>query len=170
MYIQDKERARNKSNKKNLKKFKKSLDKLLLVWYNIRVVKIKSYCNNKILKELFFMTEKKITKKDYFMQLLEIVGDSDELTSFINHEIELLDKKNLTKSVKVLEKDKEIVSKILEVLQDNKNLKCTEIAKTLEYEYSAQKISAMLKKLVDSGKVERTTEKRVSYFNIKEVE
>lgn len=116
------------------------------------------------------MTEKKITKKDYFMQLLEIVGDSDELTSFINHEIELLDKKNLTKSVKVLEKDKEIVSKILEVLQDNKNLKCTEIAKTLEYEYSAQKISAMLKKLVDSGKVERTTEKRVSYFNIKEVE
>ena len=41
-------------------------------------------------------TSKKMTKKDYFFMLLELsdVQDNEDLVNFINHEIELLNKKN----------------------------------------------------------------------------
>ena len=42
---------------------------------------------------------KKLTKRDYFAQLKEIVKDNAELVAFIDHELELLNKKaNIMKS------------------------------------------------------------------------
>ena len=41
---------------------------------------------------------KKLTKRDYFSQLREIVKDNESLVAFIDHEIELLNKKNSSKS------------------------------------------------------------------------
>ena len=37
---------------------------------------------------------KKLTKRDYFAQLKEIVKDNAELVAFIDHEVELLTRKN----------------------------------------------------------------------------
>ena len=40
---------------------------------------------------------KKLTKRDYFSQLKEIVKDNVDLVNFIDHEIELLNKKASSK-------------------------------------------------------------------------
>lgn len=37
--------------------------------------------------------EKKITKRENFEAILELVKDNEELTAFVNHEIELIDKR-----------------------------------------------------------------------------
>ena len=37
---------------------------------------------------------KKVTKREYFAQLREVVADNPELVAFIDHEVELLNKKN----------------------------------------------------------------------------
>ena len=44
--------------------------------------------------------EKKITKKEMFAKLREMVKDNAEMVKFIDHEIELLEKKNASKSAK----------------------------------------------------------------------
>ena len=46
------------------------------------------------------MANKKMTKKDYFNELLEIaeVQDNKSMVDFINHELELLEKKNASNS------------------------------------------------------------------------
>ena len=43
-------------------------------------------------------TTKKITKKERFNELIAMVGDRTDLVEFLNHEIELLDKKASTKT------------------------------------------------------------------------
>ncbi len=40
------------------------------------------------------MSTKKLTKRDYFNQLRTLVEDDETLVAFIDHEIELLDRKN----------------------------------------------------------------------------
>jgi len=116
----------------------------------------------------------KITKKDYFNKLLAIeeVAQSEKLTKFISHEIELLDKKNSSKSSKTSKSQDEVKAKVLEVLENepNKLFTATEIAKELEFEYSVNKIAPQLKKLVAEELVIRTEEKRKSYFQLNKIE
>ena len=114
---------------------------------------------------------KKLTKKDYFSQLKEIVKDNVELVNFINHEIELLDKKASSKTPSKTQianesiKDK-IVSVLVEMarpatitdIQENSN----ELA-----ELSNQKISALLTQLVNAEIVVRTVDKKKAYFTVK---
>ena len=48
------------------------------------------------------MTNKK-TKKDLFLEVREVVTGNEELVAFVDHELELLNKKAGTKSTKVNE-------------------------------------------------------------------
>ena len=66
------------------------------------------------------MAEKKITKKDRFNELLGIeeVAKVQDLVDFINHEIELLDKKSGKKAVKVTEEQVAIQGAILVALEE----------------------------------------------------
>lgn len=114
---------------------------------------------------------KKMTKRDYFNALLNIaeVKADDEMVKFIEHELELLAKKNSAekKPTAVQVANEGIKSVILETLAENGGLMTiTEMQKVNAKlgELSNQKISALVKQLVADEKVEKIEEKRKSFF------
>lgn len=115
------------------------------------------------------MAEIKKTKKVYFNEILEIVKGNSDLENFVNHEIELLDKKNLSKApTKVQIENESIKETILEVLiNSDRKMTISDIQNANEElsSYSNQKISALLTQLVNEKKVERTLEKKKAYFS-----
>ena len=124
------------------------------------------------------MAEKKITKREKFEMLLGMVEGNDMLTEFINHEIELLSKKLSGGSAKKDEEQEmffEVIRDILAECADVKGMQCGAIVKDERAasfkwkdgkETSSQRVSAMLKKLVDKGDVVKTTDKKVTYFRL----
>lgn len=123
--------------------------------------------------------EKKMTKKEYFAVLAEVVANSDMenkegALAFIAHEVELLEKKSAKSGqTKTQKENAEILVKIkAELAEVGKAVTITELqAASAEIaQYSNQKLSALLKKLVESGEVVKTTEKKKSYFAVAEIE
>lgn len=118
------------------------------------------------------MTNKKMTKKDYFKMLKSIdkVAENDELVKFIDHEIELLDRKNSADrklSGNALA-NVGLKEEIIEIFQKNPAhlFTATEVQKAMKDEYSNQRISALLKQLKNDGKVEKIQDKRKSFFKL----
>lgn len=117
----------------------------------------------------------KSTKKDYFNQLLaiEAVSENSELVEFINHELELLAKKSgKTTKTKNQKENDEILQTILNCMSTATTPHTiTELQGLFEElsGYSNQKLSALMKKLVDSGKVTKEVIKKKSYFSIAEI-
>lgn len=118
------------------------------------------------------MAEKKLIKKDYFNMLREIVVSMErqDLVDFIDREVELLNKKSsrttLTKTQLENETLKEkVVSTLVEL---GKYATITEIqtANAELADLSNQKMSALLKQLVDSNVVDKVIEKKKAYFSI----
>ena len=113
---------------------------------------------------------KKMTKKDFFKELRGMVIDHQDLVDFIDHELELLDRKS-SKSVetKTQIENKNIMETILsELTRIARPITISELQNESDIlkEYSNQKLSALLKKLVDSNQVVKTTDKKKSYFSI----
>jgi hypothetical protein len=113
--------------------------------------------------------EKKITKKEMFAMIMEEVKGNAEMVAFLEHEIELLNKKKGSANSKKEEEQKVVMDLIRETLMvAEKGLTVTELQKANVGlgALSNQKVSAMLKKLVDNGEVIKTVEKKVSFFSI----
>ena len=117
------------------------------------------------------MKEKKITKRERFEELLAIpqVAEKDGLVQFIEHELELLAKKNSAekKPTAVQIANEGIKSVIYDVLVENGNLMTiSEMQKASAElgELSNQRISALVRQLLADGKVERIEEKRKAYL------
>lgn len=116
----------------------------------------------------------KMTKKDWFEELKNVVSASDyerkdEAMGFLTHEIELLNKKSTKGTLTKTQKENvEVIKKIKVVLETFENpVTITEMQKTDKLsEYSNQKLSALLKKLVSTGEVVRTEEKKKAYFSL----
>lgn len=112
------------------------------------------------------MTNKK-TKKDLFLEIREVVAGNEELVAFVDHELELLNKKAGTKSTKVNEEQVALMEKIVNALNEiGRGVTISELQKENAEmaEYSNQKLSAMLKKLVDNKQVTKIVDKKKSYF------
>ena len=122
--------------------------------------------------------EKKITKKEMFAQVIamaqgkEISVSADEIVAFAEHEIELLNKKAGTKSKKETANDAEnarLMEVIVETLTGSEKAMTVSELMTASAELgelSNQKVSALMKKLVDGGRVQKSTDKRKSVFSI----
>lgn len=117
------------------------------------------------------MTNKKVTKREKFEMLkaLSEVQANPMLTEFIEHELELLAKKNTSekKPTAVQQANEGLKEVILNVLTENGGLMTvTDIQKSCEElaELSNQKVSALIRQLKDDGKVEKVEDKRKSYF------
>lgn len=113
------------------------------------------------------MANTRKTKREFYAELREVVADNAELVAFIDHEVELLDKKNKNKSskpTKVQIENENIKVRIVEYL--NGTGESTRIKGLQEngFDYSTSKLSALLKQLVDDNKVEKFYEKKVAYF------
>ena len=116
------------------------------------------------------MANKK-TKREFFGEIREIVKDNTELVAFIDHELELLDKKTSAKSTKVNTEQVELMGKIVNALNKiGRSVTISELQKENAEmaEYSNQKLSAMLKKLVDNKQVTKMIDKKKSYFMVAE--
>ena len=114
------------------------------------------------------MMNNKITKKERFTEMVAIFNGLErmDLVEFCEHELELLEKKSASKGDS--KKAKEMVADMDFIFEElvamNGPVTITELIKARNLEYSNQKVSAMLKKLIEVGKVERYTDKKVAYF------
>ena len=111
----------------------------------------------------------KITKKEMFTMIKAQVKDNAEMVAFIDHEIELLDKKaSSKKATKTQEANVGIKSTILAVLGGGKSMTVTEMqgASAELGELSNQKVSALVRQLVEAGEVVKTIDKKVSRFSL----
>lgn len=115
------------------------------------------------------MTNKKMTKKEMFALIREEVKGNAEMVAFIDHELELLEKKKGSANSKKVEELKPEFDLILSVLaQCEKPVRVDEL-RALNSELgllSNQKVSARLRVLETEGKVVKTVEKKVSYFSV----
>ena len=121
--------------------------------------------------------EKKMTKKEMFTLIANLNASNKDIVDFCNHEIELLDRKKSNGNAKANEKMDNQVSLVYSALAGlGRPVKVSElIAETDLVELandsgvvSTQKVSALLKKLKDSGKVVSYTDKKHTYFKIAE--
>lgn len=117
--------------------------------------------------------EKKITKKEMFANLYTVVEASDvankaDLLGFIDHEVELLEKKSSKVTMTATQKENiGVIETIKEVLAEKPNSTVSELIKDERLPYTNQKVSALLKKLCDAGEVDKATDKKVSRFSLK---
>lgn len=121
------------------------------------------------------MMKDKMTKKDWFETIRAFLEESDfepkeEALNFLSHEIELLNKKSScgkkTKNQKENEEIKKLILVALELFGKPVTV-TTMIKENSEMnKLSPQKLSALLKQLVESEEVVRTVEKRVPYFSL----
>lgn len=119
--------------------------------------------------------EKKLTKKEKFAMLKEIVVDmgNDMLVEFIDNEISLLEKKSSKSTqTKTQVENETIKDKIVAVLKNlDRKVTITELQGANEEmaTYSNQKLSALLKQLVEENRVVRVPDKKKTYFTVASV-
>ena len=122
------------------------------------------------------MENKKITKKETINLLIDVlmgtkeVEDMQIFVDFLVHERELLEKKSSNSGQTKTQKENEVIKdKIVETLKgldgystitdiQNANVELSEL--------SNQKISALLKQLVDTGIVAKVIDKKKAYFKL----
>lgn len=114
----------------------------------------------------------KMTKKDYFNVLAEIVKGAKveneaEILEFLDRQIELLSKKSNVKT-KTQKENEVLVERVYDALVAvAKPVTVTDLqAVEGMNEFSNQKLSALLKKLVDTSRVVKTIDKKKSYFSV----
>ena len=117
------------------------------------------------------MTEKKLTKRDYFEMIKGICGDRIDIVEFCDHEIELLNKKaSHPRSANATQKENEVIkNQLVEALKEvGSAVTITELQGANENmaQYSNQKLSALLRQLVNENIVVKTTDKKKSYFSV----
>ena len=120
------------------------------------------------------MENKKMTKKETINLLIDVlmgnkeVEDVQMFIDFLTHERELLERKSSNSGQTKTQKENEILKeKIVETLKElNKFSTITEIqtANAELADLSNQKISALLKQLVDTDVIEKVIEKKKAYF------
>lgn len=114
------------------------------------------------------MTNKKMTKRDYFTAILNKYDLTADEKSFIEHELELLAKKNSSEKKPTAQQvaNEGLKSVILNVLTENGGLMTiTDIQKSSAElaDLSNQRISAIVRQMVGIS-VERVEDKRKAYF------
>jgi hypothetical protein len=118
---------------------------------------------------------KKITKRETLNNLIARYPNDSELVAYCEHEIELLDNKKASGSKKVNETAVAHENLVYETLvKMGKPVTATELIASGNLEslandsgvVTSQRVSAYLKKLDDSGKVTKTTDKKKTYFSV----
>jgi len=125
-------------------------------------------------KELMIM--KKMTKKEMFAEVIAVVErveveNKAEMLNFLAHEVELLERKSSKSGQTKTQKENVLLMEqlVLALGEMPEPVTISEFQAKSEFEVatlSNQKLSALLKKLVESGKVVKTVEKKKSYFSV----
>ena len=112
--------------------------------------------------------QKKMTKADYFKQIKQNYPLTEDEVKFIDHEIDLLAKKNSAEKKPTAQQvaNDGIKSAIIEGMESAKAYTITDIIKSVPAcaDLTNQRVSALMRQLVESGAVVRTEDKRKAYF------
>ena len=115
----------------------------------------------------------RLTKAQKFAILADLpaVKADPMLSEFIAHEVELLAKKNSADKKPTAQQEVNAVIKtaVLEVLGDGKLRTVSDLLKEvpgLPDTMTNQRMSALVRQMVDAGQVKRTEDKRKAYFSI----
>lgn len=118
----------------------------------------------------------KMTKKEYFAKIKELLANESDIVEFCDHELELLAKKNASRGETATQKENAVISEqVLEILASVGVAKTitdlindTEIGKITfgkdQKAMSNQKLSRLLNDLAKDNKVVRTVVKGIAYF------
>lgn len=118
------------------------------------------------------MKMEKMTKRDYFNAIRAILAEdnkNDSLVAFIDHEVELLNKKNATRSTKPTKTqvaNANLADEIYNAMEDAKSYTVADV-KALVPELedaNPQKVTALLTKLRKEIRVSREVVKGKAYF------
>lgn len=130
------------------------------------------------------MAENKYKQKQMYEEVIKMASGEptsipmDKVIEFAKKKLEQLANKSAGGSAKRDEEQEmffEVIRDILAECTDVKGMQCGAIAKdirALEFKWkdgketSSQRVSAILKKLVDKGDVIKTTDKKVTYFRL----
>ena len=116
------------------------------------------------------MANTKITKIEVLREMAqnEVIKANPNFANYVAHEIELFEKKSANrKSTKTQTENVGIKTEILKALEGSDGMTASQIMPLVsEGAYTNQKISSLLRQLVESGEVVRYTEKRVAYFRL----
>ena len=111
---------------------------------------------------------KKPTKKQTFNEILSSYNLTDEHKKFLLHEIELLEKKNSSdKGLTAIQKaNLDLKEAILGFMEKDTLYTVSTLIKSVPElnELSNQKVTALMRGLIDEGKVEKRPDKKVTYF------
>lgn len=116
-----------------------------------------------------------MTKKEMFTLIATLNASNTEIVEFCNHEIELLDRKKSNGNAKANEKMDSQVNLVYNALVGlDRAVTASELIAETDLSalanesgvVSTQKVSAMLKKLKEQGRVETYTDKKKTYFKI----
>lgn len=112
------------------------------------------------------------TQKEQFAKMIAVfkeIGGHDDLIQFCNERIEKLAKKATSANSKKSAEDEKFFDLIADVLADGKGMRASEIHKVLAVDnatLTVQKVTAMLKKMVDCGRAVKTVDKKVATFSL----
>ena len=108
------------------------------------------------------------TKREYFAELKTIVADNADLVAFIDHEVELLNKKNAApKKATAKQVENEHFKDIILAYDFTDKMTVGQIMKDIlgDYELSNQRVTAIVSQLVEDNSLIRTVDKRKAYFS-----
>ena len=110
---------------------------------------------------------KKMTKADYFKQILANYPLTEDEKSFVEHELELLAKKNSAEKKPTAQQvaNAGVADAICEGMEDGMMYSITDLVKQIPAcaDLTNQRVSAIVRGMIGS-KVERIEEKRKAYF------
>ena len=111
-----------------------------------------------------------MTKKEMFATIATMLSDNVEVVEFCNHEIELLSNRKSTKSMTKTQKENVQVMENIKVAlaEVGKAVTVTELIASADAlaGYTNQKVSALLRKLVDEKVVVKTIEGKKALFSL----
>lgn len=117
--------------------------------------------------------EKKITKREVInsMLALDVIKGNEVYLNFLKHELELLDNKNANRKETPKQKEnRELQNLIFTILVSNagRTMTIKEIMETDELlkDLSTNKISAMLKALIDGGSATRVKTNKGTFYTV----
>lgn len=112
---------------------------------------------------------KKMTKKDYFEQIKAKYNLTADEVAFIDHEIELLEKKNSADKKPTAQQvaNKSTQEAILAYMEAGKKYTITDLIKSVPEcaDMTNQRVSALVRQMVLDGSVVREEDKRKAYFS-----
>lgn len=119
--------------------------------------------------------EKKITKREVLSAMLQVeeIKANADFVAYIENELQLLAKKSENrKSAKTSEENLKLAEVVLEVLKGSEGMSASDIIRANEElsGLSTPKMTALLKVLMEQGKVVRIEDKKKVLFKAVEVE